>query len=126
MTTRTDIMNRELTLLLEMQDLNSKVRELRSDEGVVELEIDHFGIEPEEAARELETKVEQLAGELSDPIRRRYQQIVGRVERVVVPVINEICYGCFVSVPAATAGEQDPNASLTSCQNCGRFLYFLN
>ena len=42
----------------------------------------------------------------------------------MVPVIHGTCYGCFTAVPTATAGERDPNASITTCQHCGRFLYF--
>jgi predicted nucleic acid-binding Zn-ribbon protein len=115
----------QLTALLEIQDMRAKVRELREDSGVGRLEADHFGIDPKVAADTLEARIAELVDELSLPIRRRYERIAGHVDRVVVPVIGGICYGCFVSVPTATAGETDPNAELQSCEHCGRFLYFL-
>jgi hypothetical protein len=116
----------QLTALLEIQDMRAKVRELREDSGVGRLvEADHFGIDPEVAADTLEVRIAELVAELALPIRRRYERIAGHVHRVVVPVIGGICYGCFVSVPTATAGEMDPNAELQSCEHCGRFLYFL-
>jgi predicted nucleic acid-binding Zn-ribbon protein len=115
----------QLTALLEIQDMRAKVRELREDSGVGQLEADQFGIDPEAAAVTLEARIAELVGELPVPIRRRYERIAGHVDRVVVPVIGGICYGCFVSVPTATAGETDPNAELQSCEHCGRFLYFL-
>ncbi len=118
-------MDAHLTALLEIQDMRAKVRELRTDSGVGQLEADHFGIDPEAAAETLEARIAELVASLAVPVRRRYERIAGHVDRVVVPVIGGTCYGCYVSVAAATAGEMDPNAELQSCEHCGRFLYFL-
>ncbi len=120
------MINAELTLLLEIQDLTAKVKELRTGSDVGALERETFGIDPEEAASQLERRVEELEDRLSEPIRRRYERIAGHLDRVVVPVIAGTCYGCFVSIPTATAGEEDPNASLQTCEHCGRFLYILS
>ena len=117
-------MSTDLTVLLEIQDLQTKVRELESESGLREFEKEEFGIDPAEAAGDLRSKVSELEEKLSEDTQRRYERIVGNVDRVVVPVIHGTCYGCFTAVPTATAGELDPNASLTSCQHCGRFLYF--
>jgi len=120
------MINAQLTLLLEIQDLSAKVKELRAPSDVGTLERETFGIDLEEAASQLEIRVKELEGQLSEPIRRRYERIAGHLDRVVVPVIAGTCYGCFVSIPTATAGEEDPNASLQTCEHCGRFLYILS
>jgi predicted nucleic acid-binding Zn-ribbon protein len=120
------VMDAQLTILLEIQDLRAKVRELESDAGVGELEEDEFGIVPEDAIATLRSRIEELVGHLSVPVRRRYQRIADHLERVMVPVIAGTCYGCYVSVPTATAGDTDANAELQSCEHCGRFLYFLS
>ncbi len=114
----------DLTVLLEIQDLQTKLRELQSETGLGELEKEAFGIEPAEAVEALRSKVGELEDKLSEETRRRYDRVAGNVDRVVVPVIHGTCYGCFTAVPTATAGERDPNASLTTCEHCGRFLYF--
>lgn len=114
----------QLMLLLEIQDLSTKARELEADEGMGELERNQFGMDLSEARDTLREKVGELEEQLDDRIRRRYQRIAGHVDRVVVPVLNGTCYGCFVQVATATAGEQDPNAELQTCEHCGRFLYF--
>lgn len=114
----------QLMLLLEIQDLSTKARELESDEGMGALERNQFGMDVSEARDTLNEKVGELEAQLSERIRRRYERIAGRVDRVVVPVLNGTCYGCFVQVATATAGEQDPNAELQTCEHCGRFLYF--
>ena len=61
---------------------------------------------------------------LQPHLRRRYKQIAASQERVVMPVIEGVCYGCFVSIATATAGEQGPQA-LRTCESCGRFIYVL-
>ena len=119
-------MNPDLMTLLEIQDLRSKIQEL-SDEGELEaLEQEHFNIDVDEAIASLEERVEALREELDPRIRSRYDRVRDSVDRVVVPVINGVCYGCFVSVATAVAGEEAPNESVQSCENCGRFLYFLS
>ncbi len=118
--------NAELTLLLQIQDARAKIKELRADTDLGRLEREHFGIDPEEAAAQLEKRVVELEGELSPNVRSRYARIAGHLDRVVVPVIAGTCYGCFVSIPTATVGEGDPNAILQTCEHCGRFLYILS
>ncbi|MGD2070928.1 MAG: hypothetical protein PVI57_19820 [Gemmatimonadota bacterium] len=120
------MMNPDLMTLLEIQDLRSKIRELQDSEQLEALEQEHFNIDPEEAVDHLRSRIEALEGELGDRIRRRYQRVAASLDRVVVPVINGVCYGCFVAVATAVAREEDPNESVQSCENCGRFLYFLS
>ena len=117
--------NPRLMTLLEIQDLRSKIRELEEEGQLEELEQEHFHIDPAEAVEHLEERIEALEDELDDRIRRRYDRVKESLDRVVVPVINGVCYGCFVSVATAVAAEGDPNEALQSCENCGRFLYFL-
>ena len=118
-------MDAHLTLLMEIQEIKAKVREFRSETELGALEEEHFGMDPQEAADELESKVEELVDRLDARVRRRYDLMAGRVERVLVPVINGTCYGCLVSIPTATAGDRDPNAELQTCEHCGRFLYIV-
>lgn len=121
----TTTMHPQLGLLLELQDLRTQLRELETEPEVEEVEEEHFHIDSEQAAEDLREKIEELEEELDDPIRRRYRRILGSMDRVVVPVINEVCYGCFVSIPTARARDRDPNEELQSCENCGRFIYIL-
>ena len=118
-------MDAQLTLLMEIQELSARVRELRSGTQLGVLEEQHFGIDLEGAAESLEHKVEELVGQLDERVRRRYHLLAGRVDRVLVPVISGTCYGCLVSIATATAGDRAPNATLQTCENCGRFLFIL-
>jgi predicted nucleic acid-binding Zn-ribbon protein len=119
--------NERLTTLLELQDLRSKLREMEGEASPMqEVEAEHFGVEPADFVEQLEQKIGALENELDERTRRRYRQAADRLDRVVVPVINGVCYGCFVSIATAKVGEENPNADLRSCENCGRFLYILN
>lgn len=118
-------MNPHLVTLLEIQDLTSKARELEAgDLGA--LERSYFGVEPAEAAARLREKANELEQDLPTPIRQWLRKVAGHVDRAVVPVIGGTCFGCFVSIPTATAGEGDPNEHLRSCETCGRFIYILH
>lgn len=119
-------MHPQLQILMEIQDLRNQHRELTSGEATRAVEEEHFHIDLDEAREVLAEKIRDLEGELSPPVRRRYQQIAPHRDRVVVPVINGVCYGCFVSIPTATAGDQAVHEDLQNCENCGSFIYILN
>jgi predicted nucleic acid-binding Zn-ribbon protein len=119
-------MHPQLTLLLEIQDLRSQYRELKSEPQAVKVEREHFNIDLESAITQLGEKIEELEETLSPAVRARYRKIVPQRDRVVVPVVGGVCYGCFVSIATATVGNPDMHAELRSCEGCGSFIYVLS
>lgn len=124
--TEAGAVNEQLVALLEIQDLRSKARELRGEGELEALEQEHFNIDPAEATAQLEERIVALEAELEPRIRSRYGRVKDTFDRVVVPVINGVCYGCFVSIATAVARDQDPNEAVRSCETCGRFIYILS
>lgn len=118
-------MHSQLALLLELQDLRTQYRELQEEPKAEEVESEHFNIDTGEALEQMGEKIDQLEEELETEVKRRYRRVKRSLERVVAPVINGVCYGCFVSIPTARARDQDPNEELQSCENCGRFIYIV-
>lgn len=119
-------MSDALTTLLEVQDLRSKLREMQDETSQLgAVEETHFNVDPAVFREQLEAKIAALVEALEPKLRRRYDQVAGRLDRVVVPVINGVCYGCFVSIATAHAGEEKPNETLRTCESCGRFIYVL-
>ena len=118
-------MDPDLTTLLEIQDLKSQLKEL-SDPTAAGLQAEHFNVDLAEMAKALEAKIAELVGRLEPRIRRRYERTAASLERVVVPVIGGVCYGCFVSIATATGGLAGPNEALKTCEGCGRFIYILS
>lgn len=119
-------MDPQLILLLEIQEVRSKARELNAGKELSDLEQQVFGMDPLQASDALCARAQELEAQLAERIRKRYETIKGHLDRVVVPVIGGTCYGCFVSIPTATAGDRDPNAQLQTCETCGRFIYIVD
>ena len=118
-------MHPQLELLLEIQDLSMQRRGL-AEEGLGDVESDVFDIRVEDAIDTLGAKVKELEGRLEADVRERYLRVAGKVPRVVSPVLNGICYGCFVAVATARASEVDRNDRVETCEHCGCFLYHVD
>lgn len=114
-------MHPQLEILLQIQDLRLQQRELA--EAGRDVEEQEFHMNVSEAIATLDEKIAELEDELAPNIRQRYERIAQGRGRPVVPVINGICYGCFVAIPTALASDVTYNEELRHCDNCGRFLY---
>ena len=120
-------MNAQLEILLQIQDLKAQRKELEEGDTAREVQEEQFNLDVDAAVGELDAKIEELEGELDPDTKRRYDRLSRGLARVVVPAINETCYGCFVSVPTAVASEEAGiQKRIRTCDHCGRFLYFVN
>jgi len=68
----------------------------------------------------------ELKERLEPVVRKRYLDLEATLDRAVVPVLNGICYGCFVATPTAWASGAGRNDSISVCDYCGRFLYYVD
>ena len=115
-------MHAQLELLLEIQDLKMQRHGL-ADGTLGDVESDVFDIKVEDAIQVLDEKVEELEERLIGTVRKRYHRIDGVAPRVVAPVLNGICYNCFLAVSTSRAKEAGRNQKVESCEYCGCFLY---
>lgn len=118
-------MHAQLEILLELQDLHGQERTLTHPAGR-DVEARVFALEAEEALVILRQKIGEMALRLDPEIRGRYEELAHSVQRAVAPVINGICYGCFVAVPTAWSSAAGRNDRIRSCPSCGRFLYYVD
>lgn len=116
-------MHPQLEILLQIQDLKAQRRDLAEVGRERRVEEEEFRINVEEALRQIDQKIVELEGELGPDLRNRYERISAGRGRAVAPVLNGICYGCFVAIPTAVASDGSRNDALLHCDNCGRFLY---
>lgn len=119
-------MHEQLETLLELQDLQAQKESLMEEGPIRQVEFDVFEVELEEAIRRLDEKLRELEDRLEPDVRQRYRRVSQRGQRAVVPVLQGICYGCFMAVPTAWAAEAERNERIAVCQNCGRFLYHVD
>jgi uncharacterized protein len=118
-------MHQQLEILLQLQDLKAQRRELSEEEARRVEEIE-FRVNIDEAVATLNHKISELEGELSPQVRKRYDRVLSTRGKPTVPVIRGTCYGCFVSIATATVSGHGRNDTLTTCDNCGRFVYFVD
>lgn len=117
-------MHQNLETLLEIQDLKTQRREMA--EGEREVQESVFGLSVDDAVQALDDKIAEMEQTLPPQVLSRYRRVSARLPRVVAPVINGTCYGCFVAVPTAQASHAERNAEIRACENCGRFLYHVD
>jgi len=110
----------ELELLLEIQDLQT----LRRDITTAEYAAAGVPVDPTERAERLDERIAERETQLSSRTRSIYQRVAGRHERVVAPVLQGVCYGCFVHVPTSKGHDKERNTELRTCESCGRFIYY--
>lgn len=114
-------MNKQLQLLVQLQDIDSMIKELTDKEGEQEerLGFKIKGVETLKRARD------ELASRMDRRFLRIYQRLSSRYGRAVVPVLNRTCLGCFAILPTAKDQQGASNSEVLTCESCGRILYWL-
>ncbi|HOX25868.1 MAG TPA: hypothetical protein PLL30_10135 [Candidatus Krumholzibacteria bacterium] len=111
-------MHPQLQKLVALQDIEQMIAETQ-DQGK-ELEGMGFSIAGLEALKEKATK---LAGEIEVRNLNYYRRLTGRFGHAVVPVVDNLCTGCFANIPASFVSATNEN-KLQKCESCGRILYW--
>ena len=105
-------------LLVALQDLDHMMKEVEDTKTAAELEKMGFSLD---GIEDLKKAREKLTGRVKPQLLNRYERVSGSYDRTVVPVINEMCTGCFAKVPTSFRYEK---VAVVTCENCGRILYF--
>ncbi len=113
-------MHPQMELLVTLHDLDLMIKEA-TDGAAREKELG-FKIDTLDHLTKAQADV---AKQVDKDILARYQKLKSRYGRPVVPVINGICCGCHIRMPTEQATKVGKNQSLSTCGNCGRFLYWL-
>lgn len=106
--------------LIELQDLDCLLREMRDPEMASHEEKLGFSVE---GVSGLERTRERLASQVDGRLLQTYERMSRRFFRVVVPVNGRVCSGCRISLPTSTRGRNSEGATYELCENCGRILY---
>lgn len=65
----------------------------------------------------------ELAAQVPPPLLKRYETIQKRRGIALVPVIDGVCKGCFITLPPQLSNIIARNESLESCPSCHRLLF---
>lgn len=114
-------MTNPLDALIELQDIDLMLREMRDPE--IALHEERLGF-PVENVETLERARRRLAARIDGRLLQTYERMSRRLTRVVVPVTSGICPACRMSLPTATCNSRnDDLLTIENCENCGRILY---
>lgn len=111
-------MHPQLQKLVALQDVEAMIRE--AEEQGSELEGMGFSLEGLTALKE---KAEMLSAEIEGRHLGYYRRLTGRFGHAVVPVVGNLCTGCFANIPASFVSATNENL-LQKCESCGRILYW--
>jgi len=74
--------------------------------------------------KDLETSIKNLSETLPPDIVKLFHQLSGRYSSAVVPMTNDICSGCGMSVPTILAYEVKLGNKIIQCPRCTRILFY--
>ena len=111
-------MHPQLQLLVALQDLEGMIRE--TEEKGAELEKLGFS---QGGLDDLKTARDELSAKIEPRLMSWYRRLTGKFGHAVVPVIGNLCMGCFSNIPSSFTSVTHENKIL-HCENCGRILYW--
>lgn len=111
-------MNQQLQLLVALQDMEGMIKESETQGSELEgMGFSQDGLENLKKARE------ELAAKIDPRHMSWYRRLTEKFGHAVVPVVNNLCTGCFNNIPAQFVSKT--NASkVQRCESCGRILYW--
>ncbi len=111
-------MHPQLQKLVALQDIEQMIAEAQEQGDA--LAGMGFNLNGLEALRE---RSAQLAREIELKHLNYYRRLTKRFGHAVVPVVGNLCTGCFANIPASFVSATNEN-KLQKCESCGRILYW--
>ncbi|HPF35153.1 MAG TPA: C4-type zinc ribbon domain-containing protein [Candidatus Krumholzibacteria bacterium] len=113
-------MNRQLNLLVDIQNKELTLRDARDPEKAKQFEALGFSMDPDK----IQAEIDKLLGEVDPRQRRYYERLKTRYSDPVVPVRDGHCTGCYANVPTSFTSELRKN-EVQQCESCGRIIFQL-
>jgi predicted nucleic acid-binding Zn-ribbon protein len=111
-------MHPQLQLLVALQDMDEMIRETEEQGEEFEgLGFKHGGLDDLKKARE------ELSTQIEPSLRSWYRRLTGKFGHAVVPVVSNLCTGCFANIPSSFVSKTHVN-KVQKCESCGRLLYW--
>ena len=115
-------MLKDLELLVMLHDIDLMIKEISDEKIASEVKSLGFTINRVDQLKEAR---ENLCREIESSLYRHYDRIFKKYGRAIVPVVGGACTGCFVQLPISQFSVLKKNEKVISCENCGRFLYYV-
>ncbi len=116
-------MHPQLELLIMLQDIDTLIKESQNEKQ--RRELSDLGFSISEPLPDLEDVRRRMAKRIDKQVLSGYERLRLRYGHAIVPAVDEVCYGCFMRMPTSFTTGKDRNEQITTCPNCGRYLYWL-
>lgn len=73
--------------------------------------------------QEIKDEIIFLKTQIPIEVVTRFYKLYRRYEDALVKANGGICQGCYINLPSSQATGMLYSEHLSTCQNCGRFLY---
>ncbi len=113
-------MHPQLQLLVALQDLEQMIAEAEDQAKAEQEEGMGFNLE---GLDDLKKAREDLESQIEPAHRNYFRRLTKSFGHAVVPVIGNLCMGCFANIPASFVSVTNENR-VQKCENCGRILYW--
>ena len=132
-------LNRELgrlekdvkALLEQLERISNDFQKARSLGGRAKKEYDRLKavceVEKNESAASISAatkEMETVERQVDPTFLAKYKKARVHHNMPVVPVVNEKCSGCNMSIPMAVIKKLTSQETVLECENCGRILYY--
>jgi len=108
----------QLELLVLFQDIDMMLKEAEAEKEKAGFDV--------QGKERLQKAKDDLASKIQPRYLRTYQRLNTRYRRVIVPVQNGTCLGCFAKLPTSYGQEGRKDQSITTCEQCGRILFWID
>jgi predicted nucleic acid-binding Zn-ribbon protein len=116
-------MNKDLELIIRLNDLEILLKELGDGERGAEAE-ESMGF-PIAKLEKVASARDDLRAQASRRILSKFDMVFKKYGKAVAPVLGGVAYCCYEKLPINLSATAAKNQELISCPYCGRFLYFL-
>ena len=115
-----EIDKKEMELNAEKENLKKLEAEYNRQEAKIKSEISEI----EKQIQEKQTQRSQIASQVDPQLLAIYERLLkNRGGLAIVPVINEACGGCHLSLRPQVINEIKRKDQLVTCERCSRILY---
>ena len=111
-------MHPQLQLPVALQDMEGMIREVEEKSEELEgMGFKHAGLDDLKKARD------ELVSKIDPRHMSWYRRLTGKFGHAVVPVVSNLCTGCFANIPSSFVSKTNVN-KVQKCESCGRILYW--
>ncbi len=120
-----------LGCLAKVEQINEEMKRVKEEVDDAHKELAAAQKETAEEVGQIDVRLKELLAVREKAVKAvdakyltQYQRVLGRQrDRAIVPVENDTCQGCFMSVTSQTINTLLAGSEVVLCKNCQRILY---